>query len=147
MDDIKFEPKLIAFMCNWCTYGAADLAGVSRLSYPPNIRPIRVMCSTTISPHHIMRAFQSGADGVFIGGCHPGDCHYQTGNYRTLARFVLLKNMMRHMGWEDDRLRLEWISAAEGRKFVQVMNEFTDRIRALGPLNRNHTGDGNGEKD
>ncbi len=117
------------------------------MEYSPSGVNLTFMCSSRVDPQHILWAFENGADGVLIGGCHPGDCHYQTGNYKTLARFVLLKNMMRQMGWEEERLRLEWISAAEGRKFVQVMNEFTDQIRSLGPLARHHSGDGNGKED
>ncbi|SMC18872.1 F420-non-reducing hydrogenase subunit D [Desulfacinum hydrothermale DSM 13146] len=132
MDTKPFEPKIVAFMCNWCTYGAADLAGVSRLPYPQNIRPIRVMCSATISPHHILRAFQSGADGVFIGGCHIGDCHYIKGNYMTIKRVAFMEDLLNWFGLEG-RLHLEWISSAEAQKFVDVIRRFTEKIRALGP--------------
>jgi F420-non-reducing hydrogenase iron-sulfur subunit len=127
-----FEPKIIAFMCNWCTYGAADLAGVSRLKYPANIRSIRVMCSATISPHHILRAFQSGADGVLVGGCHIGDCHYLYGNYMTRKRMTFLKKLLQFTGVED-RLQFNWISSAEAQKFVQVVTDFTEKIKSLGP--------------
>jgi F420-non-reducing hydrogenase iron-sulfur subunit len=128
----SFEPKIIAFLCNWCTYGAADLAGVSRLSYPPNIRIIRVMCSGTVSPHHILRAFQSGADGVLVGGCHIGDCHYLSGNYITIKRIRFLEELLKFIGLEG-RLHLEWISSAEAQKFAQVVTDFTKKIKALGP--------------
>ena len=132
MNQDGFEPKIIAFMCNWCTYGAADLAGVSRLSYPPNIRPLRVMCSATISPHHILRALQDGADGVFVGGCHIGDCHYLYGNYMTVKRVTFLQELLGLMGLQE-RVHLAWISSAEAQKFVEVVTEFTEKIRALGP--------------
>jgi len=138
-----FEPQIMCFLCKWCTSAGADLAGTSRLEYSPSGVNLTFMCSSRVDPQHIMWAFQQGADGVFIGGCHPGDCHYQTGNYKTLGRYLLLKGVMEQMGWEPERLRLEWISAAEGKKFVEVMNEFTEQIRALGPLSR----DGNGEAD
>lgn len=130
----KFEPKIIAFACNWCTSAGADLAGTSRLEYQPNSVIIRVMCSSRVDPQHILRAFKQGADGVFIGGCHPGDCHYITGNYNTLRRVKLLKKMLQDLGIDPERLHLEWVSAAEGQKFVRVINEFTDKIRKLGAL-------------
>jgi F420-non-reducing hydrogenase iron-sulfur subunit len=130
-----FEPKIIAFFCNWCTYTAADLAGVSRMKYAHNARIIRVMCSGRIDPQFILDAFVEGADGVLIGGCHPNDCHYIEGNYKLLRRFRLLKRMLKDMGLEDGRLRLEWISASEGDKVQRVMNEVTETVRALGPLN------------
>lgn len=132
MKSENFEPKIIAFLCNWCTYGAADLAGVSRLNYPPNIRVIRVMCSGTVSPHHILRAFQSGADGVLVGGCHIGDCHYLSGNYMTIKRIRFLQELLKFIGL-DGRLHLEWISSAEAHKFAQVVTDFTETIKALGP--------------
>ena len=113
MAEKQFEPKVIGFFCNWCTYAGADLAGVSRLQYPPNIRVIRVMCSGTVSPHHVLRAFQKGADGVLIGGCHIGDCHYLRGNYMTIKRIRFLQDLLRFTGFEPERLHLEWISAAE----------------------------------
>ncbi len=129
-----FEPKIICFLCKWCTYAGADLAGTSRMKYSPNGVNIRFLCSSRVDPQHVLWAFKSGADGVFLGGCHPGDCHYQEGNYKTLRRITLMKKMLGQLGIEDGRLRLEWISAAEGRKFAQVMDEFTEQIRALGPL-------------
>ena len=130
-----FEPRIMCFLCKWCTYAGADLAGTSRMQYAPNGVNLRVMCSSRIDPQHILFAFKQGADGVFIGGCHPGDCHYVEGNYKTLRRTTLFKRMMADFGLDPKRLRLEWISAAEGKKFVEVMNEFTDTIRELGPLN------------
>lgn len=130
----KWEPKIIAFFCNWCTYTAADLAGVSRLKHAPNVRVIRVMCSGRVDPQFILQAFASGADGVLIGGCHPGDCHYSEGNYKLLRRFRLLRKMLADMGIEDDRCRLEWISAAEGDKVKTVINDMVEKVKALGPL-------------
>jgi F420-non-reducing hydrogenase iron-sulfur subunit len=131
----KFEPKIVAFFCNWCTYLAADLAGTSRIKYAPNTRVVRVMCSGRVDPQFVLEAFAKGADGVLIGGCHPGDCHYQEGNYKALRRFYLLKKMVKAMGIEDDRLRLEWISAAEGERVKVVTNDMVEKVRALGPLN------------
>jgi F420-non-reducing hydrogenase iron-sulfur subunit len=128
-----FEPRILAFLCNWCSYAGADLAGVSRLQYPPNIRVIRVMCSGSVSPHHILHAFLKGADGVLVGGCHIGDCHYLKGNYMTLKRLKFLEGLLNFAGYESERLCLEWISAAEGVKFAQVVRDFTERIRAMGP--------------
>ena len=130
-----FEPQIMCFLCKWCTYAGADLAGTSRMQYAPNSVNLRVMCSSRIDPQHILYAFKQGADGVFIGGCHPGDCQYVEGNYKTLRRTVLFQKMLEGLGIGKDRLRLEWISAAEGKKFVESMNEFTEKIRDLGPLN------------
>ena len=124
----------MAFFCNWCTYTAADLAGVSRLKYAPNARVIRVMCSGRIDPQFILEAFARGADGVLIGGCHPGDCHYQEGNYKALRRMRLLRRMLPELGIDDARFRLEWISASEGDKVRSVVNEMVEQVRALGPL-------------
>jgi len=128
-----FEPKIVAFFCNWCTYLAADLAGTSRMKYAPNIRVIRLMCSGRVDPQFIFDAFAKGADGVLLGGCHPGDCHYQEGNYKTLRRFHLLKRVLADMGIEEERFRLEWISAAEGDKVRSVVNDMVEKVRALGP--------------
>jgi F420-non-reducing hydrogenase iron-sulfur subunit len=139
MTDKEFEPKIIGFFCNWCTYAGADLAGVSRLQYPPNMRVIRVMCSGTVSPHHVLRAFQKGADGVLIGGCHIGDCHYLKGNYMTIKRIRFLQDLMKFTGYEPERLHLEWISAAEGPKFADTVNKFTEKIKSLGPSRLKHT--------
>ncbi len=132
-----FEPEIMCFLCKWCTSTAADLAGTSRMTYAPNGVNLRVMCSSRVDPQHILYAFRRGADGVFIGGCHPGDCHYVEGNYKTLRRVTLFKNILRDLGIDPNRLRLEWISAAEGRKFAEKIDEFTKQIRALGPLNLN----------
>lgn len=129
-----FEPRIVAFFCNWCTYLAADLAGTSRMKYDPNARVVRVMCSGRVDPQFVLDAFAHGADGVLIGGCHPGDCHYQEGNYKALRRYRLLKRMLAQMGIEEDRLRLEWISASEAERFRWVMNDMVERVRALGPL-------------
>jgi F420-non-reducing hydrogenase iron-sulfur subunit len=134
MNDKPWEPRIVAFFCNWCTYTAADLAGVSRMKYAANVRTIRLMCSGRVDPQFIMDAFAKGADGVLIGGCHPGDCHYGEGNYKMLRRFQLLQRMLGDLGIEPARLRLEWISAAEGDKVKTVINEMVDQVRALGPL-------------
>ena len=129
-----FEPKIVAFMCNWCAYSGADLAGVSRLESSPNIRIIRTMCSGRVDPAMIMRAFRLGADGVLIAGCHFGDCHYIEGNYKTMRRVEMLKMILGRLGIDERRLRLEWISASEAEKYARVSFEFTQQIRELGPL-------------
>jgi len=128
-----FEPRILGFLCNWCCYAGADLAGVSRFQYPPNMRVIRVMCSAKVDPTYIMKAFLSGVDGVFIGGCHIGDCHYIKGNYYTRRRIMMVKKVLEVIGIEPERLRLEWVSAAEGAIFAEVMKEFTQQIKELGP--------------
>jgi F420-non-reducing hydrogenase iron-sulfur subunit len=133
MANQDFEPGMIAFLCNWCSYAGADLAGVSRLQYPPNIRVIRVMCSSTISTHHIIHSFQQGVDGVLVAGCHIGDCHYLKGNYLTIKRINFLQALLEFAGFQSERLHLEWISAAEGPKFAEVVTNFTEKIRRLGP--------------
>ncbi|HUU45211.1 MAG TPA: hydrogenase iron-sulfur subunit [Acidobacteriota bacterium] len=129
-----FEPKIVAFFCSWCTYTAADLAGTSRMAYAPNVRVVRLMCSGRLDPQFVLKAFRDGADGVLIGGCHPGDCHYQEGNHKALRRYHLLKRLLRAMGIEEERLRLEWISASEGDRVQSTINDMTDQIRKLGPL-------------
>ena len=129
-----FEPKIVAFFCNWCTYLAADLAGTSRIKYAPNTRVVRVMCSGRVDPQFVLDAFAKGADGVLIGGCHPGDCHYVEGNYKMLRRFELLQRMLKDLGVDERRVRLEWISAAEAEKVKSVINDMTAQITALGPL-------------
>lgn len=131
---MPFEPKIICFLCRWCTYAAADLAGTSRMKYKPNGIIIRVMCSGRVDPQHILWAFKRGADGVFVGGCHLGECHYQEGNYRTERKVFLLKNLLPSLGIEKERLHLEWISASEAKKYVQGMNNFIERIKSLGPM-------------
>ncbi len=133
----NFEPKIIAFLCNWCSYAGADLAGTSRMQYAPNVRVVRVMCSGRIDPTFVLTAFKSGADGVLIGGCHFGDCHYLKGNYKAATRIALLKKMIGQMGIEPDRLWLEWVSAAEGSRFASVINQMTEHIKQLGPFSRN----------
>ncbi|UCD83492.1 MAG: hydrogenase iron-sulfur subunit [Deltaproteobacteria bacterium] len=131
-----FKPTIIGFVCNWCTYAGADLAGTSRLEYPANIRLIRLPCSGRIDPLFIFRAFLQGADGVLVSGCHPGDCHYTTGNYYAKRRLAIIKRLLEYIGLEPGRLRLEWISASEGQRFADVCKEFTARIKELGPQRR-----------
>jgi F420-non-reducing hydrogenase iron-sulfur subunit len=135
MAETNWQPRIVAFFCNWCTYTAADLAGVSRLKYAPNVRIIRLMCSGRVDPQFVLGALARGADGVLIGGCHPGDCHYVEGNYKTLRRFQILKRVLADLGIEPQRLRLEWISASEGERVRAVINDMVEQIRALGPLN------------
>lgn len=130
----EWKPRIVAFFCNWCTYTAADLAGVSRLKYASNIRVIRLMCSGRVDPQFVVEALARGADGVLIGGCHPSDCHYVEGNYKCLRRYEMLKRLVQDMGLEPERLRLEWISAAEGEKVKRVVNEMVETVRRLGPL-------------
>jgi F420-non-reducing hydrogenase iron-sulfur subunit len=132
---MSFEPKIVGFLCNWCSYTGADLAGTARIKYAPNIRSIRVMCSGRVDPVFVVKAFAEGADGVLIAGCHPGDCHYQEGNYKALRRYLLLKRILPEYGIESGRLRLEWIAASEGERFAQVVNEFTEQVRGFGPMN------------
>jgi len=129
----EFEPKIIGFLCNWCSYAGADLAGVSRFQYPPTLRPVRVMCSTRVASHLILEIFRAGADGVLVGGCHIGDCHYINGNLYTIRRVKMARKLMELAGIEPERLGLEWISASEGEKFARVVTEFTEQIRQLGP--------------
>jgi len=134
---MSFEPKIVGFMCNWCAYRGADLAGTSRMKSAPNVRTVRVMCSGRVDPQLVVKAFQLGADGVLILGCHPGDCHYAEGNYKAARRISLLKKMMAQFGIEDERIRLDWVSASEGVRFKNIVNEMTEQIRVLGPLSRN----------
>jgi F420-non-reducing hydrogenase iron-sulfur subunit len=133
---MAFEPRIIGFLCNWCAYSGADLAGVSRIPSAPNVRSIRVMCTGRVDPTFVLRAFELGADGVLIAGCHPGDCHYAEGNFKTMRRGALLKVLLRANGIDPRRLRVEWISAAEGEKYARVVNEMTEELRQLGPLAR-----------
>ena len=128
-----WSPRIIGFACNWCTYAGADLAGTSRMKYPANIRIIRLMCTGRIDPTFILKAFLGGIDGVLVGGCHPGDCRYQTGNYKAQRRVQLTKKFLSQFGIEPDRLRLEWISASEGARFAEVVSEFTQAIQSMGP--------------
>jgi len=129
----KFEPTIVSFLCNWCSYTGADLAGTSRLKYAHNIRIIRVMCSGRIDPTFVLKAFKEGADGVLICGCHPGDCHYHEGNYKCLRRYYLIKKYIAQMGIDPNRLRLEWISASEGKQFAELADAMAETIQKLGP--------------
>ncbi len=129
----EFEPKIIGFLCNWCSYAGADLAGTSRMRYPPNIKSIRVMCSGRVEPAFVLEALKKGADGVLIAGCHPGDCHYQSGNYKTNRRIKLLKKLLKDMGVEPERVRFEYISASEGQKFADTVTDFVKELKKLGP--------------
>jgi coenzyme F420-reducing hydrogenase delta subunit len=131
-----WEPKIVGFLCNWCSYAGADLAGVSRFQYPPNIRIIRVPCSGRVSPAIILKALQHGADGVLISGCHPGDCHYTSGNYYARRKLVLLKRLLEHVGLEADRVQFSWVSAAEGEKFAKVVTTVNEKIKKLGPATK-----------
>lgn len=131
-----FEPKIVAFLCNWCSYAGADLAGIGRYQYPPNIRVIRVPCSGRVDPLYILKALQNGADGVLVSGCHPGDCHFIEGNYFARRKFVILKNLLEFLGFEEGRVQFSWVSAAEGERFSQVVKEVTESVRKLGPARR-----------
>jgi F420-non-reducing hydrogenase iron-sulfur subunit len=131
---MSFEPRILGFLCNWCSYTGADLAGTARMKYPPNMVAIRVMCSGRVDPGFILDAFRLGADGVLICGCHPGDCHYVEGNHKCMRRIPLTKTLLDGFGIDPRRLRLEWVSASEGGRFQKVVSEFTEQIRALGPL-------------
>jgi F420-non-reducing hydrogenase iron-sulfur subunit len=131
---MSFEPKIVGILCNWCSYAGADLAGTSRASYAPNIRIVRVMCSGRVDPSLVLQALHSGADGVLIAGCHPGDCHYQSGNYKCMRRTALFLRVLKQLGVEDGRVRLEWVSASEGDRFAGIINDMTAKIRALGPF-------------
>lgn len=131
-----FEPRIVGFLCNWCSYAGADLAGTSRISYPPNIRIIRVPCSGRVDPMLAMKAFLEGADGVIVLGCHPGDCHYSEGNYHARRRLVLFHRLLEFFGIERERFRLDWVSASEGVRFAQVVQEFTGAVQRLGPHKR-----------
>jgi len=141
---MAFEPKIVGFLCNWCSYTGADLAGVSRIKSAPNVRVIRTMCSGRVDPAFILKAFQLGADGVIVMGCHLGDCHYQEGNYKTIRRIPFLKRLVKYFGIDPRRLRLEWVSASEGDRFAGIVNEMTEEIRALGPLQLSVRRDGQG---
>lgn len=128
-----FEPKIVGFLCNWCSYEGADSAGRGQKEYPANLTVVRVMCSGRIDPQSIIEAFNEGADGVMILGCHPGDCHYKEGNYNTLRRYMLLKKTFAQLGIEEDRFRLDWVSASESDKFVEIVKQMVDKIKKLGP--------------
>jgi F420-non-reducing hydrogenase iron-sulfur subunit len=133
MTELTFEPRIIAYLCNWCTYTGADLAGTSRLQYPPNVRIIRLMCSGAVDVSYILKPLLDGADGVLIGGCHPGDCHYQEGNYKARRRVAILEETLKSMGLDAERVRLRWISASEGARFAETITEFTAQLKAMGP--------------
>lgn len=130
----NFEPKIIGFLCNWCSYEGADAAGKAQKAYPPNVRIVRVMCSGRVDPQFVIDAFKEGADGVLVLGCHPGDCHYKEGNYKALRRSILLKKLMTELGIDEKRLRLDWVSASEGDKYVKVIEEMVHSMKELGPL-------------
>lgn len=129
-----WQPKIVAFLCNWCSYTGADLAGISRIKWSPAVRIIRIMCSGRLDPTFVVKAFQLGADGVIVSGCHPGDCHYQEGNYKALRRALLLKRLLAGFGIDPRRLRLVWVSASEGERWATICNDMTEQIRSLGPL-------------
>lgn len=130
----EFEPNIVAFLCNWCSYAGADLAGTSRIQYPPNVKVIRVMCSGRVNPMFVVNALQQGADGVLVGGCHPGDCHYAQGNYFARRRMTILKKLLEYLGIDERRVRMTWVSAAEGKKFADVIKEVTEDIKEIGPM-------------
>lgn len=130
---MAFEPRIVGFLCNWCSYTGADLAGTSRMKYQPNVRVIRVMCSGRMDPTFVIKALADGADGVLICGCHPGDCHYSEGNYKAMRRYPLLKRLLADFGVEEERVRMDWVSASEGKRFADIVNEMTDQVRKLGP--------------
>ncbi len=134
-----FEPVILGFLCNWCSYRAADLAGTARIHYAPNMRPIRVMCSGRVDPQFVLKALREGADGVLIAGCHPGECHYVNGNIKTLRRFLLLRKMFKQWGIEEERVQLVWASASEGKQLAEAVDRMTEELRALGPLRWNET--------
>jgi F420-non-reducing hydrogenase iron-sulfur subunit len=133
MNNNGFEPRIVAFLCNWCSYTGADLAGTSRLQYPPNVRVIRTMCSGAVDPVYVLKPLVEGIDGVLIGGCHPGDCHYQTGNYKTRRRYVALSEILKATGFEEQRVWLRWISASEGQKFADTVIEMVSALKEMGP--------------
>ena len=130
---MSFEPKIVAFLCNWCTYAGADLAGTSRYQYPPNVRTVRVMCSSRINPMFVVNALLEGADGVLISGCHPGECHYVCGNYLARRKMILFRRFLEHLGVHPDRFRMSWVSASEGAKWAEVVKDVTEGVRVLGP--------------
>jgi coenzyme F420-reducing hydrogenase delta subunit len=138
MGDNNFEPKIVAFVCNWCTYTGADLAGTSRMKYQSNVRMIRLPCTGRIDPMFIVKAFESGADGVLVSGCHPGDCHYTAGNFHARRRWILFRQLLKFIGIDESRLFFSWVSASEGKKWVDVINEVTDTVRRAGPFSEYH---------
>ena len=134
MSKSEFDPNIIAFLCNWCSYAGADLAGTSRMQYPPNVKVVRVMCSSRINPLFLVNALQQGADGVVVAGCHPGDCHYTEGNFYARRRFALMKNLMEYVGIEPERVQMAWVSASEGARWAKMIHDVTAEIRQLGPM-------------
>ena len=134
MSKSEFDPNIIAFLCNWCSYAGADLAGTSRMQYPPNVKVVRVMCSSRINPLFLVNALQQGADGVVVAGCHPGDCHYTEGNFYARRRFALMKNLMEYVGIEPERVQMAWVSASEGARWAKMIKDVTAEIRQLGPM-------------
>ncbi len=132
-DENGFEPRIVAFLCNWCTYTGADLAGTSRMQYPPNVRIVRMMCSGAVDPMYVIKALVDGADGVLVGGCHPGDCHYQEGNYKARRRMAMLDTILARAGFDPERLWVRWISASEGKLFADTITEMTEALREKGP--------------
>jgi F420-non-reducing hydrogenase iron-sulfur subunit len=144
----QFQPVIVGFLCNWCSYRAADLAGTARIHYAPNVRPIRVMCTARIEPQFVLKALREGADGVLIAGCHPGECHYVEGNIKALRRFTLLKQMLRQFGVEEERVQIVWASASEGIVLAKAVDRMTEQVRALGPLRWKETVlSGNGHRE
>jgi F420-non-reducing hydrogenase iron-sulfur subunit len=135
MSEETFEPKIIGFLCNWCSYRAADLAGTARVKYDPNVRIVRLMCSGRVDPTFVLKALALGADGVMIAGCHPGECHYLEQNYKTMRRYAMLKHTLRALGIEEDRVRLQWASASEANRLAEAIDDMTEKVRRLGPLN------------
>jgi coenzyme F420-reducing hydrogenase delta subunit len=132
----NWVPKIVGIVCNWCTYAGADLAGISRIQYPPNVRLIRVPCTGRINPFYVMKALQEGADGVLVSGCHPGECHYLTGNLSARRKFYMLRNFLSYVGLENDRVIFTWCSASEGERFAQVIKGVTEKVKALGPASK-----------
>jgi F420-non-reducing hydrogenase iron-sulfur subunit len=133
---MEYQPKVIGFLCNWCSYAGADMAGTGRMGYPQNIRIIRVPCSGRVDPLLVVKCFQRGADGVLVSGCHPGDCHYTEGNYHTRRRFALLREFLDYLGIAKERLRVEWVSASEGQRFSELVSDFTAELTRLGPRSK-----------
>lgn len=133
---VEYQPKVIGFLCNWCSYAGADMAGTSRMDYPYNIRIIRVPCSGRVDPLFVLKCFQRGADGVLVSGCHPGDCHYTDGNYHARRRFALLREFLDYLGIAKERLRVEWVSASEGQRFAELVSDFTAELNKLGPRSK-----------
>jgi F420-non-reducing hydrogenase iron-sulfur subunit len=130
---VGYQPRIVGFLCNWCSYAGADLAGTSRISYPANIRVIRLPCSGRVDPMLIVKSFELGADGVLVAGCHPGECHYLEGNYHARRRFALLRSLLDYLGIEKERFQVEWVSASEGKRFSEVVSSFTGELARLGP--------------